>query len=178
MNDSKNTVGIYIPSMRATAKGSYFTRVNGGDWEESPNTLTTEGIAHILNVAMGATAKPTGYYIALFSASVSPTVDWTAASFSQAASEVVSLTEGYTNATRPQWTPTATNTNSIDNFANPARVTIKTASQVTVTGAALLTNSTRGGTTGILVSASKYPAARVLQDGDMLDIGYRVSITV
>jgi hypothetical protein len=47
-----------------------------------------------------------------------------------------------------------------------------------VTGAAMLTNNTRGGTTGALVSATKYAAARVFQNGDTYDIGYRLSLTV
>ena len=58
-----------------------------------------------------------------------------------------------------------------------AKVTIATSSQLTVTGAAMLTNSTKGGTTGTLISASKYAAARVFQNGDEYEIGYRLSFT-
>jgi hypothetical protein len=42
----------------------------------------------------------------------------------------------------------------------------------------LLTNNTRGGTTGALVSATKYAAARVFQNADTYDVGYRLSLTV
>ena len=116
--------------------------------------------------------------LALFSGAAAPAANWTAASFAAAASEIVSLTEGYTNATRPAWTPANTSTGSIDNMASVASVTIATSSQLNVTGAAMLTNSTRGGTTGVLVSATKYAAARVFQSGDTYEVGYRLSLTV
>ena len=42
----------------------------------------------------------------------------------------------------------------------------------------MLTSSAKGGTTGALISATKYPSARVFQDGDIFEIGYRLSLTV
>lgn len=170
--------GIYFPRQSILAAGEYFDRINGGEWVRTPNLLPTEGLAHLLNVALGSTAKPAGYFLALFSGSASPAANWTAASFAAAASEIVSLTEGYTSATRPAWTPANTATGTIDNLGAVASVTIATASQLNVTGAAMLTTNSRGGTTGALVSATKYAAARVFQNGDTYDIGYRVSLTV
>lgn len=170
--------GIYFPKQGVQASGEYFDRINGGDWQRTPNLIVNEGLAHILNVALGNTAKPAGYFLALFSGSAAPAANWTAANFASAASEIVSMTEGYTSPTRPEWTPADTSTNSIDNMAAVASLTIATTSQLNVTGAAMLSNSTRGGTTGKLISATKYAAARVFQDGDTYDVGYRVSLTV
>lgn len=171
--------GILFPRQGILANGEYFGRVNGGDWEkEGDNLITTEGLAHLLNVSMGATAKPAGYFLALFSGAAAPAANWTAASFAAAASEITSMTEGYTAATRPAWTGGTATGGQIDNMASVASVTIATASSLNVTGAALLTNSTRGGTTGTLVSASKYAAARTFQNGDTYEIGYRLSLTV
>ena len=162
------------------ARGEYFGRVNGGEWaKEGDNLIVLEGLSHILSVALGGTAKPAGYYLALFSGSAAPAANWTAASFAAVASEIVSLTEGYTSPTRPAWTPpNSTSTNSIDNMAAVASVTIATSGTLNVTGAALLTDSTRGGTTGKLISATKYAAERVFQNGDTYEIGYRISLTV
>lgn len=170
--------GLHFPHLGVTASGEYFDRVNGGKWERSPNLLPLEGLAHLLNVALGTTPKPAGYYLALFSGSAAPAANWTAANFASVASEIVSMTEGYTSPTRPVWTPKNTANGSIDNMDAVASVTIATTSQLNVTGAAMLTNSTRGGTTGALISASKYASTRVFQDGDVYDIGYRVSLTV
>lgn len=170
--------GLYFPEQNIKASGEYFDRVNGGEWVRNKNLLPVEGLAHILNVALGTTPKPAGYYLALFSGSAAPAPNWTAANFASVASEIVSMTEGYTSPTRPEWKSVNTATGSIDNMVNVASVTIATSSQLNVTGAAMLTNSTKGGTTGALVSASKYAAPRVFQDGDVYDIGYRVSLTV
>lgn len=169
--------GIYLPRQGILVSGEYFDRINGGEWQHTSNLVVNEGLAHLLNVAMGGKAKASGYYLALFSGATAPAANWTAANFAAVSSEIVSLTEGYTNATRPQWTPTDTTTNQIDNFTATATVTIATSSQLNVTGAALLTNNVRGGTSGTLISASKYSAARTFQDGDVYDIGYRLSFT-
>ena len=91
---------------------------------------------------------------------------------------MVSLTEGYTNATRPEWKPTDTTTQRIDNIANVATVTFATAGTLTVTGAALLTSSGKGSTTGTLISATKFPTARVFQKDDKFEVGYYVGLTI
>ncbi len=170
--------GLYLPRLGAIAAGEYFGRVNGGAWEkEGDNLIVTEGFAHMLNVAFGSTAKPAGYYLAIFSGNTNPAANWTAASFAAVASEIVSLTEGHTGATRPAWTTANTTTGSIDNMATVATLTIATASQLNVTGAALLTSNQRGGTTGALVSASLYAAPRTFQNGDTYDLGYRLNLT-
>lgn len=170
--------GLYFPEQNIKATGEYFDRVNGGDWVCNKNLIPTEGLAHILNVALGTTPKPASYHLALFSGSAAPAANWNAANFASVASEIVSMTEGYTSPTRPAWITVNTATGSIDNMVSVATVTIATTSQLNVTGAAVLTNSTKGGTTGALISASKYAAPRVFQNGDTYDIGYRISLTV
>lgn len=170
----------YFPALGVTAKGEYISRVNGGEWEVTPNLITNEGLTYMLNTAFGSKPKASNFYIALFSGTASPEPTWTASSFSAVANEVVSLTEGYTNATRPEWKPTDTTTNAIDNMSatNVAKITIATASQITVTGCALLTASNKGSTTGTLISAMKYSVARVFQAGDVFEVGYRLSLTI
>ena len=171
--------GIYLPRIGAIAAGEYFGRVNGGAWQkEGDNLIVTEGFAHLLNVTFDtSTAKPAGYYLAIFSGNTAPAANWTAAAFAAVASEIVSMTEGHTGATRPVWTPAKTTTGSIDNMATVASLTIATSSQLNVTGAALLTGSARGGTTGVLVSASLYAAPRTFQAGDIYELGYRINLT-
>lgn len=170
--------GVYFPRQGIMAQGMYRERVNGGEWQYSKNLVVAQGLAHILNVAMGVAPKPAGYYLALFSGATAPAPNWTAANFTSVASEIVSTTEGHSGATRPVWTPSPAVTNTIDNFGAAASVTIATTGTLNVTGTALLTNSTRGGTSGALISATKYPAARTFQNGDVFEIGYRFALTV
>lgn len=167
-----------IPTGDAFAHGEYVFRVNGGQWESAKNLITNEGLNYILNTAFGSKPKASNFYIALFSGTAAPDSTWTAASFSATANEVVSLTEGYTNATRPEWKPTDTTTQRIDNIANVATVTFATAGTLTVTGAALLTSSGKGSTTGTLISATKFPTARVFQKDDKFEVGYYVGLTI
>ena len=169
--------GVYFPKQGIVARGEYFDRINGGEWHTTGNLVVNEGLTHLLNVGLGSKAKASGYYLALFSGATAPAANWTAANFASVASEIVSLTEGYTNATRPAWTPVDATSNSIDNFASVASLTIATAATLNVTGAAMLTNSVRGGTTGTLISASKYAAARTFQNGDVYEVGYRLSFS-
>ena len=113
--------GIHFHRQGVLAKGEYFDRVNRrGPWMRHPNLLPVEGLAHILNVALGTIAKPAGHYLALFSGSTAPAANWTAASFAAVANEIVSQTEGYAAATRPVWTPANTSTSSIDNLLKGA----------------------------------------------------------
>lgn len=165
-------------SNQIAVRGEYFERINGGVWVKSTNLVTNEGLTHILNTAFGTTPKPQAYYIALYSASATPQDNWTAQNFASTASEIVSLSEGYEGATRPKWTPENTSTNSIDSLKSAAKFVIKTDSTLTVQGAALLTSATKGGTDGVLVSAIKFNAPRTFQNGDVYEIGYRISLTV
>lgn len=171
--------GVYFPRLGAIAAGEYFGRVNGGAWgKEGDNLIVTEGFAHMLNSTFDkSTAKAAGHYLAIFSGSTAPAANWTAQSFAAVASEIISMTEGHTGATRPEFVAAKTVTGSIDNMAAAASLTIATAGTLNVTGAALLTSNQRGGTTGSLVSASLYPVPRTFQNGDVYDLGYRVNLT-
>ena len=171
--------GVYFPRLGAIAAGEYFGRVNGGAWgKEGDNLIVTEGFAHMLNSTFDkSTAKAAGHYLAIFSGSTAPAANWTAQSFAAVASEIISMTEGHTGATRPEWDAKKTTTGSIDNIAAAASLTIATAGTLNVTGAALLTSNQRGGTTGALVSASLYPVPRTFQSGDVYDLGYRINLT-
>ncbi|ULJ66641.1 hypothetical protein [Wielerella bovis] len=176
--------GLIFPALSVGVQGEYFYRVNDEPVQTAKNLITAEGLTHILNVAMGTTPKPTAYYLALFAGSAAPQSNWTAANFAAVANELTSQAEGYTNATRPVWTPSVAVNNSIDNMggggddvSKAVKVTIATASQLNITGAALLTAPAKGATTGALISAAKYPIARTLQNGDVFYIGYRLSLT-
>lgn len=170
--------GIYFPRHGLQASGEYFDRVNDGEWQRTENLVPKESRIAMLNTYLGSKAKPAGFYLALFSGSTAPADNWTGASFAAAANEIVSQTEGYAGASRPQFTPVdAVDNTYIDNFASYARVTIATSGSLNVTGAALLTSQARGATTGILISATKYAAQRVFQDGDTFDIGYRFALS-
>jgi hypothetical protein len=169
--------GIYLPKERAFIQGAYTHNVNGLDERTDHNILTDEGLNHLLNVGFnGATATGT-WYLALFSGNVTPAANWTAANFTATATEITSGTEGYTESVRQTYNEATSTAKSITNNASKAAFTFATASSVTVWGAALLSVSTKGGTTGVLMSAGKFNTARVLYNTDVFNLGYTINLT-
>lgn len=169
--------GVYFPKLGALASGEYVHDVNGMDEQVDKNILVNEGLMHLLEVALFNGTKIPTWYLALYSGNYTPVGALTAASFAATTGEIVSLTEGYTQATRRQWQATAPSNNIIDNLTNKAAYTIATASQLNVNGAALLSDQNRGSTQGVLMSASKFNATRVLYNTDVFNLAYRVQLT-
>lgn len=177
-NDYEQTeAGLYFPKARAFAAGMYVHDVNGQDERMDPNIITDQGLMYFLSVGLNNGAKIATWYLALYAANYTPVAGLTAASFPATASEITSGTEGYTEGTRPTWTPSAPSGNIIDNVAAKAAFTIATASSLTVNGAALLSDATKGAVTGTLVSATKFAAARTLYNTDVFNLAYRVQLT-
>jgi hypothetical protein len=168
--------GLYFPAARAFARGEYVHDVNGQDERVDHNLLVDQGLIKMLGVMFYTDAKINNWYIALFNGSVSPANNWTAANFASTASEITSTTEGYTETTRQAFTPAAPSADAIDNTAARAAFTIATASQLNVTGAALLSSNVRGDTSGTLASATKFSSTRVLNNTDVFNCGYRVTL--
>jgi len=169
--------GIFFPKAKVFIAGAYVHDVNGEDERTDPNLLPNEGLMYLLTVGLYNGAKLATWYLSLYAANYTPLAALTAASYPATASEITSNIEGYTEATRPIWTPSAPANNIIDNLANKAAFTIETASEVVVNGAALLSDATKGAITGKLVSATKFAAARTLYDTDVFNLAYRVQMT-
>lgn len=161
----------------AFAHGRYYHTVNGQDERVDPNLLPAEGIAYILGSSLGSDAKLATFYLALYSGNVTPAANWTAANFRTNATEITSQTEGYSNATRPVWTPSSVTGGVIGNLAARAVFNVVCSSSLNVAGAALLSDGTRGGTNGILASATRYSSVRVINNGDAFEVGYEVELT-
>lgn len=169
--------GIYFARAAAVAQGGYLHDVNGLDERFDKNLLPDEGLIYLLSVGLNNGTKIPTWYLSLYAANYTPLAGLTAASYPATASEITSNTEGYTEPTRPVWTPTAPTTPLIDNLANKASFTIATASSLTVNGAALLSEATKGAITGKLISATKFSAPRTLYNTDVFNLAYRVQLT-
>lgn len=159
------------------ARGRYVHSVNGKDEVVDHNLIPAEGILYLLGTGLGATAKEAAFYLALFSGAVTPAANWTAANFTANASEITSQSEGYSGANRATWTPAAAAAGKISNLATRATFNIVATSTVNIQGAALLSAQPRGATGGVLVSASRYASARVVNNGDVFELGYEVELT-
>ena len=169
--------GIFIPGANVLAVGEYFHTVNGEDLRVDKNLLTTQFLNYLLMCGLHTQSKIANWYLALFAGNVTPAINWTAASFPAAASEIVSGSEGYSQANRPLFAGTAAAGNQIDNLTGgKAAYTVVTASQLVVRGAALCSDQLKGSTNGVLASASRFADDRTLFNGDNFELGYRVTL--
>lgn len=169
--------GILFPKAGAVAKGGYLHDVNGTDERWDPNILPDEGLLYLLTTGFYNGAKLTTWYLSLYAGNYTPVAALTAASYPATAGEITSGSEGYSESTRRTWSLAAPAANIADNVASKATFTIVTASSLTVNGAALTSDATKGAITGTLASATKFASTRTLYNTDVFNLAYRVQLT-
>ncbi len=159
--------------------GQYFTRIRERetDFVVHPNRIVSQGVLKILGISLYSDVKIPKFYLGLCSGLAPVTDALTATNFAATLNEITSMTEGYTAATRPEWTPSAPAAGVISSNANKATVTIATSASVSIAAAGLLSSNGRGATDGFLISATNFANPRELFDGETFDIGYQVSLT-
>ena len=136
-------------------------------WEdESPNLVVNAGKNDLLNQYFRGSTYTATFFVGLKGAGTVAAADTIA---SKAWTEVTP----YSNATRPTYTTVAPTTQTISNSASPAVYNINATSAVS--GCFIITNSTKGGTTGTLFSAVDFATVRNVSSGDTLTVTYNVS---
>lgn len=168
---------LFFPKQHAFISGVYTHNVNGQDERIDSNLVVTEGMNHMLDVVLHGTTAVGTWYFGLYSGNYTPVATLTAATFTSATTEITSTTEGYSESTRQAFVEAAAASGSTNNTASKAAFTIATASSVSVWGAGLLSSSTRGGTSGTLLSAAKFSAVRTLYDTDVFNLGYTITLS-
>jgi hypothetical protein len=176
--------GLILPAMGNSlilARGLYEHRVRKPDGSVTPwvcdaNLIPTEGLTYLASL-LGAGTKLTPWYIALYAGAYSPAAGLTAANFTSTTSEITSGSEGYTEANRVTWSPAAAAAGAIHNTASPAAFTIVTATTLLVNGIGMLSAVAKGATTGTLASATRFAAQRTLNNSDVFEIKYTISLT-
>jgi hypothetical protein len=143
---------------------------------ESHNLVVNQGLQDMNTKYFSGSAYTATWFIGLYGAAASnnPAAGDTAASHA-GWTEVTP----YSNSTRPACTfgtATTADPSVITNGASPAQFTIN--SSATVGGAFLISDSTKGGTTGVLFSASDFaaPGDRTVASGDTLNVSYTFSL--
>jgi hypothetical protein len=169
------------PQENALALGKFkmecFDKDGNLKWSaEEHNLVVNQGLQYMCGTALTSVAQITSWYIGLYGAG---------ASNSPAAGDTMSSHTGwtevtpYSNATRPACTfatATTANPSVATNSASPASYTIN--ATATVGGAFLVSNSTKGGSTGTLFSAADFssPGDRSVVSGDTLTVTYTLSL--
>ena len=146
-------------------------------WEaEEDNLVVNEGLQYMCGTALTSVTQITSWFIGLYGSG---------ATNSPAAGDTMSSHAGwtevtaYSQATRVACTfatATTANPSVATNSASVAAFTIN--GTTTVGGAFLVSNSTKGGTTGTLFSAADFsaPGDRAVTSGDTLNVTYTLSL--
>lgn len=176
------TEGLYVPATRANirAEGVYthFAPNDGLGWQTDSNIVTNEGLTDVLSVYLKSGTQKTAWYLSLFGNNYTPVATLTAATYPATAGEITSGTEGYTESVRQTWTGGAISANAVNNTASMAVFTIATATSLVVYGAGNHSVSTKGGTTGVLLSASKFTSgSRTLYNGDLFNLSWQLTLS-
>lgn len=167
----------------ALAAGAYHVECHDKDgvlkWSvDVPNLVVNVGGQYMCGVALTSTAQITTWYLGLYGAASTnnPAAADTAASHA-GWTEVTT----YSEATRPACSfaaATLANPSVATNTASKATFTMN--GSTTVGGAFLISNNTKGGTTGTLFSAADFgaPGDRSVVSGDVLSVTYTFSLTL
>ena len=158
----------------ARLSGMYETNAPDGlGWVATKNLLTTEGINHLLSVGIAGGVQVGTWYIAPFSGNISVADTLTAATFASSATE---LTTQYSESSRVAFQESVPASKSTNNTSNPSVFT--TASDnVNIWGIGLLSISTKGSTSGTLLSVAKYSTVRNLPvTGDQISVKYTLTL--
>jgi len=143
-------------------------------WKEK-NLVVDEGLNHMLNTELHGSAQVTTWYLGLIeSGGAAPVAGDTAAShgFTESTS--------YDEATRPEWdeaddgSTAKSITNGTGTGATKATFTISATK--TITGAFMISDNTKGGSSGVLFAASHFSASRSVVDNDQLIVTYTIQI--
>ena len=169
--------GIFFPKAKAFVQGVYTHDVNGLDERSDGNLVVTEGLNHMLDATLHGATQVGTWYFGLFSANTAPLATWTAANVTANSTEITSNTEGYSETTRQIFNEAAASAAASTNSANKAAFTIATASSINIWGAFMASLNTKGGTTGTLMSASKFASVRTVYATDVFNLGYTLTLT-
>lgn len=170
MDYEKTAGGVLMPVQGIQGKGSYhgkIIRADGGIEEfDFDNLCVDEGLNSLLNIQFDAATQITAWYMGLFEGNYTPVAGLTAATVASAATE----TTAYNETTRRAFSPAAASAKSITNSASAATFTFNATK--TLYGAFLISDNTKGGTSGVLFSAAKFPTTKSVSSGDQLLLTY------
>jgi hypothetical protein len=175
MDYTKSEGGILLPQARVQV-GGFFTieHVRQGEvidkWEDH-NLVVNEGLDYLLDVAFHGASQVTTWYIGLFEGNYTPVNTLTAATVAAAATE----STAYDETTRQEYVESASSGQQTTNSASKAAFTINATKSIY--GAFLASASAKGATTGKLLSASRFSAAKAVVAADQLLLTYTFAAT-
>lgn len=133
---------------------------------EDHNLVVNEGLNHLLDVLFRGTTQNNPWYVGVFEGNYTPVATVTGATVASASTECTA----YVSATRPEYNEGAAASQTITNSSNRASFVFNAVK--TVYGAFIGSNSTKGGTSGILFCIARFASAKNVESGDELLLTY------
>lgn len=134
--------------------------------ERFPNGTTNVGLDNVLSVYLGAGSQTLTWYMGLIDNAGFSTL---AAGDTMSSHAGWAESTAYSESVRQTWTPAAVSGQTITNTTN---VTFTMNATVTIAGAFIVSNNTKGGTTGILWATGQFSSAQALTSGQSLKVTY------
>lgn len=165
--------GMYFPVINMEIGGYFDVQVNDGPVEVFPNLVVDQWRVRALEILFLQATPETNFYLAPYSANVTPLATWTAANFTSNSTEFTN----YTEAGRQIWTVATVDAFSVSNTASKAVFTVAAGAGNTIWGVGLLTQAAKSSTLGHLVAANRSPTSRTnLVEDDEVTIGYTINL--
>ena len=129
------------------------------------NIMPQVGVDFIASLIRGSGASPTAnWFIGVFEGNFTPTDATTASDLQNSILESVAYDEGQ----RPSWNNSYDGTSVISNAASRAEFTFN--QDKTIFGAFVISNQTKGGTGGTLLSIARFSSPRSVESGSILRV--------
>lgn len=132
---------------------------------EHINLIPVEGLNYIVETALKNGTPVPAVYVGLFSGDYTPTALDTMATFPAAATE----STAYSSTTRPVVTLGSVSNGAVDNTAAVNTFT-GTTDGTLIRGGFVSSSPTKGGTSGVLLSAVRFSTPKALDSGGRLEV--------
>lgn len=133
--------------------------------ETTHNLMPVESLNHVLDVLFKEGTQYANFYVGLFEGNYDPQPGDVMATFPTIATELTA----YSGSTRPALVLGDVASGNVDNLDSVAEFT-GTVDGKKAYGGFITTASAKGGTTGPLISAVKFPTARNLNSGGRIEV--------
>lgn len=137
-----------------------------------PNLVVDEGVNHILDVGLSGGTQDTTWFVGLIKSTGAVAAGDTAANINSTNIAWSESTE-YSEANRQAFTDGGVASKSLSSTASPASFSIN--GTQTVTGAFLVGDNTKKGTTTAIYCASKFASSKAVTSGDTLTVAWTLT---
>lgn len=132
--------------------------------ETQHNLIPSQGMAFLVRAPFGDTAPISTFYLGLFRGNYIPSPATTALDIPANMNEFID----YSEAQRPLWSRSFDDNSSMDNSASKASFTVT--QDRTIYGAFLVSDSTKGGNSGLILSCVRFASPKPVSAGQTVNL--------